>query len=67
MAANLPQSELQRFIRPSEIGRLATFVCGPYAAPFKVHRFVWMEEWFQPFTNEVTAISGLHGQELVIQ
>lgn len=35
MAANLPQSELQRFIRPSEIGRLATFVCSPYAAPFK--------------------------------
>ncbi|PYY25156.1 SDR family NAD(P)-dependent oxidoreductase [Paenibacillus illinoisensis] len=35
MAANLPQSELQRFIRPSEIGRLTTFVCSPYAAPFK--------------------------------
>lgn len=35
MAANLPQSELQRFIRPSEIGRLATFVCSPFATPFK--------------------------------
>ncbi|WP_342553496.1 SDR family NAD(P)-dependent oxidoreductase [Paenibacillus sp. FSL R7-0652] len=35
MASHLPQSELQRFIRPSEIGRLATFVCSPYAAPFK--------------------------------
>ncbi|MGG4129112.1 SDR family NAD(P)-dependent oxidoreductase [Paenibacillus illinoisensis] len=35
MAANLPQSELQRFIRPSEIGRLTTFVCSPFAAPFK--------------------------------
>lgn len=35
MATNLPQSELQRFIRPSEIGRLATFVCSPYATPFK--------------------------------
>lgn len=35
MSANLPQSELQRFIRPSEIGRLAAFVCSPYATPFK--------------------------------
>ncbi|MWV42560.1 SDR family NAD(P)-dependent oxidoreductase [Paenibacillus sp. HJL G12] len=35
IAANLPQSELQRFIRPIEIGRLATFVCSPYATPFK--------------------------------
>ncbi|WP_339278038.1 SDR family NAD(P)-dependent oxidoreductase [Paenibacillus sp. FSL W8-0426] len=35
MAANLPQSELQRFIRPNEIGRLAAFVCSPYATPFK--------------------------------
>lgn len=35
MASNLPQSEIQRFIRPSEIGRLATFVCSPYAAAFK--------------------------------
>ncbi len=35
MAANLPQSELQRFIRPSELGRLATFVCSPFATPFK--------------------------------
>ncbi|MGY5486847.1 SDR family NAD(P)-dependent oxidoreductase [Paenibacillus sp. ALE2] len=35
MAANLPQSEIQRFIRPIEIGRLATFVCSPYAAAFK--------------------------------
>ncbi|SET25436.1 SDR family NAD(P)-dependent oxidoreductase [Paenibacillus sp. NFR01] len=35
MAANLPQSELQRFIRPGEIGRLAAFICSPYATPFK--------------------------------
>lgn len=35
MVANLPQSEIQRFIRPSEIGRLATFVCSPYASAFK--------------------------------
>lgn len=35
MAANLPQSEIQRFIRPSEIGRLAAFVCSPYASAFK--------------------------------
>ncbi|AIQ55703.1 SDR family NAD(P)-dependent oxidoreductase [Paenibacillus borealis] len=35
MAANLPQSELQRFIRPAEIGRLAAFICSPYASAFK--------------------------------
>lgn len=35
MAANLPQSEIQRFIRPSEIGRLAAFVCSPHASAFK--------------------------------
>ncbi|MGO4370242.1 SDR family NAD(P)-dependent oxidoreductase [Paenibacillus sp. MCAF20] len=35
MAANLPQSEIQRFIKPSEIGRLTTFVCSPYASAFK--------------------------------
>lgn len=35
MAANLPQSELQRFIKPTEIGRLAAFVCSPYASAFK--------------------------------
>lgn len=35
MAENLPQSELQRFIRTSEIGRLATFLCSPYASAFK--------------------------------
>ncbi|GLX69731.1 SDR family NAD(P)-dependent oxidoreductase [Paenibacillus glycanilyticus] len=35
MATNLPNSELQRFIRPMEIGRLAAFVCSPYATPFK--------------------------------
>lgn len=35
MAANLPQSEIQRFIKPFEIGRLAAFVCSPYAAAFK--------------------------------
>lgn len=35
MAASLPQSEIQRFIRPSEIGRLAAFICSPYASAFK--------------------------------
>ncbi|MGZ0041197.1 SDR family NAD(P)-dependent oxidoreductase [Paenibacillus ottowii] len=35
MAANLPQSEIQRFIRPIEIGRIATFLCSPYASAFK--------------------------------
>lgn len=35
MAANLPQSEIQRFIKPSEIGRLAAFLCSPYASAFK--------------------------------
>ncbi|TBL78934.1 SDR family NAD(P)-dependent oxidoreductase [Paenibacillus thalictri] len=35
MAANLPQSEIRRFIRPFEIGRLAAFVCSPYASAFK--------------------------------
>ncbi|MGO4106886.1 SDR family NAD(P)-dependent oxidoreductase [Paenibacillus sp. YAF4_2] len=35
IAANLPQSEIQRFIKPFEIGRLAAFVCSPYASAFK--------------------------------
>ncbi|MEF2965594.1 SDR family oxidoreductase [Paenibacillus sp. M1] len=35
MTSNLPQSEIQRFIRPSEIGRLAAFVCSPYASAFR--------------------------------
>ncbi|KOY14796.1 SDR family NAD(P)-dependent oxidoreductase [Paenibacillus xylanivorans] len=35
MKKNLPQSEIQRFIKPIEIGRLAAFVCSPYAAAFK--------------------------------
>ncbi|CAM3400414.1 SDR family oxidoreductase [Paenibacillus lupini] len=35
MTTNLPQSEIQRFIRPSEIGRLVTFVCSPDASAFK--------------------------------
>src|SRR5699024_2489321 len=35
MTTNLPQSEIQRFIRPTEIGRLVTFVCSPYASAFK--------------------------------
>jgi 3-oxoacyl-[acyl-carrier protein] reductase len=35
MAKNLPQSEIQRFIKPNEIGRLTTFVCSPYASAFK--------------------------------
>lgn len=35
MTTNLPQSEIQRFIKPIEIGRLITFVCSPYASAFK--------------------------------
>jgi 3-oxoacyl-[acyl-carrier protein] reductase len=35
MTSNLPQSEIQRFIRPNEIGRLTTFLCSPYASAFK--------------------------------
>lgn len=35
MAINLPQSEIQRFIRPQEVGRLAAFVCSPDASAFK--------------------------------
>ncbi|WP_137789249.1 SDR family oxidoreductase [Bacillus sp. E(2018)] len=35
MTTNLPQSEIQRFIRPAEIGRLTTFICSPYATAFK--------------------------------
>lgn len=35
MSANLPQSELRRFIRPKEIGRLAAFLCSPWASAFK--------------------------------
>lgn len=35
MTTNLPQSEIQRFIKPIEIGRLTAFVCSPYASAFK--------------------------------
>jgi len=35
MTTNLPQSEIQRFIKPFEIGRMTTFVCSPYASAFK--------------------------------
>ncbi|PKR85392.1 SDR family NAD(P)-dependent oxidoreductase [Heyndrickxia camelliae] len=35
MMKNLPQSEIQRFIKPLEIGRLAVFLCSPYASAFK--------------------------------
>lgn len=35
MMKNLPQSEIQRFIRPAEIGRLTAFVCSPMASAFK--------------------------------
>ncbi|SDM83721.1 3-oxoacyl-[acyl-carrier protein] reductase [Fictibacillus solisalsi] len=35
MIENLPQSEIQRFIKPLEIGRLAAFLCSPYASAFK--------------------------------
>lgn len=35
MSTNLPQSEIQRFIKPIEIGRLAAFLCSPYASAFK--------------------------------
>lgn len=35
MTTNLPQSEILRFIKPIEIGRLAAFLCSPYASAFK--------------------------------
>jgi 3-oxoacyl-[acyl-carrier protein] reductase len=35
MNTNLPQSEIQRFIKPIEVGRLTTFVCSPYSSAFK--------------------------------
>ncbi|MEC0311080.1 SDR family NAD(P)-dependent oxidoreductase [Paenibacillus lautus] len=35
MVTNLPQSEIQRFIKPIEIGRLAAFLSSPYASAFK--------------------------------
>ncbi len=35
MTTNLPQSEIQRFIKPIEIGRLVAFVCSPYASALK--------------------------------
>lgn len=35
MVNNLPHSQIQRFIRPIEIGRLATFLCSPYASAFR--------------------------------
>lgn len=35
MTTNLPQSEIQRFIKPFEIGRMTTFLCSPYASAFK--------------------------------
>ncbi|SFF10687.1 3-oxoacyl-[acyl-carrier protein] reductase [Paenibacillus algorifonticola] len=35
MTTNLPQSEIQRFIKPIEIGRLTAFICSPYASAFK--------------------------------
>ncbi|UHA74597.1 SDR family NAD(P)-dependent oxidoreductase [Paenibacillus sp. 481] len=35
VTTNLPQSEIQRFIKPIEIGRLATFMCSPYASAFR--------------------------------
>ncbi|MFG1732641.1 SDR family NAD(P)-dependent oxidoreductase [Paenibacillus sp. 843] len=35
MVTNLPQSEIQRFIKPNEIGRLAAFLSSPYASAFK--------------------------------
>jgi len=35
MMKNLPQSEIQRFIRPAEIGRLTAFVCSPMSSAFK--------------------------------
>ncbi|WP_026570702.1 MULTISPECIES: SDR family NAD(P)-dependent oxidoreductase [Sediminibacillus] len=35
MINNLPHSEIQRFIRPIEIGKLAAFLCSPYASAFR--------------------------------
>lgn len=49
MTTNLPQSEIQRFIRPNEIGRLTTFVCSPYHLHLKVLQSVWMGEWYRLF------------------
>lgn len=39
MTTILPQSEIQRFINPIEIGRLTTFVCSPFASAFKGSQF----------------------------
>lgn len=35
MKEKIAHSELQRFIRPDEIGRLTSFLCSPYAGAFK--------------------------------
>ena len=35
MMKNLPQSEIGRFIKPAEIGRLTAFLCSPMASSFK--------------------------------
>ncbi|PES75413.1 oxidoreductase [Bacillus anthracis] len=35
MQQNLPQSQLQRFIRPEEIARLVSFMCSPDATAFR--------------------------------
>lgn len=35
MTTNLPRSDIQRFIKPMEIGRLATFICSPSSSAFK--------------------------------
>ncbi|MNW28735.1 short chain dehydrogenase [compost metagenome] len=35
MTKNLPQSEIGRFIRPVEIGRLTAFICSPMGSAFK--------------------------------
>ncbi|MNO50592.1 3-oxoacyl-[acyl-carrier-protein] reductase FabG [compost metagenome] len=51
MTTNLPQSEIQRFIKPYEIGRLAAFVCSPYASAFKGSPTVWMGEWYPLFSK----------------
>ncbi|QJC53166.1 SDR family oxidoreductase [Paenibacillus albicereus] len=35
MSEVMPQSELGRFLRPAEIGRLVAFLCSPHASPFR--------------------------------
>lgn len=51
MAAHLPQSEIQRFIKPYEIDRLAAFVSSPYASAFKGSPIRMDGAWCLPYFN----------------